>query len=214
LIRRALLLVLLSIGLVAVPASATEPKQPASPEQIIAYHDSGQWDKDIQASVDKAKTTLDKALAKKVKKPAIVFDIDDTLLSAYNCAKPDNFQRGPIAVCVVTGKQTKIKQTVALYKYAQKKKVAVFLITARPENLRTQTIGHLKAAGLTGYKGLSLRPTNDPNTSTQVPYKSGERKKIQGKGYTIVANLGDQKSDLAGGFGKGYKIPNPMYTTP
>ena|SRR5829696_1085787 len=212
--RRALLLVPVLVGLLAGPSLATEPKQPATPEQINAYYDSGQWGKDTTAIVDKARVTLDKALKNKVKKPALTFDIDDTLLSAYSCAKPDDFTRSAIAVCVVTGKQTKIKQTVALYKYAQKKKVAVFLITARPENLRVQTVGHLKAAGLTGYKGLSLRPIDDPSTSTQVPYKSGERKKIQGKGYTIVANLGDQKSDLAGGFGKGFKIPNPMYTSP
>src|SRR3954466_257195 len=130
--RRALLLIPVLAGLLAGPVLAKEPTQPATPAQIIAYHDSGQWDKDTAASVDKAKATLDKALVKKVKKPAVVFDIDDTLLSAYDCAKPDNFGRGPIAVCVVTGKQTKIKQTVALYNYAIKKKVAVFLITARP----------------------------------------------------------------------------------
>jgi predicted secreted acid phosphatase len=212
--RRALFLILLTTGLLVGPALAKEPAQPATPEQIIAYHDSGQWDKDTAAATTKAQAALDKALRNKVKKPAVVFDIDDTLLSSYDCAKPDNFGRGPIAICTVNGKLTKIKQTVALFKYALKKKVAVFLITARPENLRPQTLQHLKTAGLTGYKGLSLRPQNDPNTTTQVPYKSGERKKIQAKGYTIVANLGDQKTDLAGGFGKGFKIPNPMYTTP
>jgi predicted secreted acid phosphatase len=211
--RRALPLIPVLAALLLVgPAQATEPKQPAEPATIIQYHDSGQWDKDIQASVDKAKAAVDKALAKKAKKPAIVFDIDDTLLSAYACAKPNNFDRGTINGCVVTGKQTKIKQTGALFKYALKKKVAIFLITGRPEVIRPQTVEHLKAAGLTGYKNLALR-TPDGNAS-QVPYKSGERKKIQDKGYTIVANLGDQKTDLAGGFGKGFKIPNPMYTTP
>lgn len=212
--RRTVLLVLLTAGLLAGPALAKEPSQPATPAQITAYRDSGQWDKDITAVTVKAQTTVDKALTAKTKKPAIVFDIDDTLLSAYRCAKPDGFTRGAIGICVVTGKQTKIKQTVALYKYAIKKKVTVFLISARPANLRSQTLEHLSKAGLSGYKSLSLRPTDDPNTTTQVPYKSGERQKIQKKGYTIVANLGDQKTDLAGGFGKGFKIPNPMYTSP
>jgi predicted secreted acid phosphatase len=212
--RRIALLILVAAGLVAGAAQAKEPSQPATPDQITAYQDSGQWDKDTTASVDKAKLTLDRALAKKLKKPALTFDIDDTLLSAYDCAKPDGFSRASIAICVVQGKQTKIKQTVALYNYAIKKKVAVYLITARPENLRAITVTQLKAAGLKGYKGLSLRPVDDPNTTTQVPYKSGERKKIQARGFTIVANLGDQKTDLAGGFGKGFKIPNPMYTSP
>ena len=48
---------------------------------------------------------------------------------------------------------------------------------------------------------LYLRPTDDHNASL-VPYKSGTRKKIRRKGYRILANLGDQQSDLAGGYAK------------
>ena len=42
------------------------------------------------------------------------------------------------------------------------------------------------------------------------PYKSGERAKIESQGYRIVANVGDQESDLQGGHAdRAFKLPNP-----
>ncbi len=42
--------------------------------------------------------------------------------------------------------------------------------------------------------------------------KSGTRKHISSEGYKIVADFGDQYSDLLGGdAGHQVKIPNPMY---
>jgi predicted secreted acid phosphatase len=200
-------------------ATAKEPSQPATADTINKYHDSGQWDKDIDTVVAKAKKSLTTQLkAKKApKKPSIVFDIDDTLESSYACEKKSTNGFGPTAsaICVATGDQTPIKQTKALYKYALKKKINVFLITGRPEGLRDATVAQLKKDGFGKYKELDLRPNNDPNKTSVVPYKSGARKAIEKKGFTILANLGDQKSDLAGGFSvKTFKIPNPMYTTP
>lgn len=49
-------------------------------------------------------------------------------------------------------------------------------------------------------------------TCTTVQYKSGTRKHIEDLGYNIIANFGDQYSDLDGGYAdKTYKIPNPTY---
>jgi acid phosphatase len=211
--RRALLLALLSIGLVAAPTLAKEPKAPAPPDQVNAYKASGQWDKDIDAIVAKAQATVDKAVRNKTKKPALIFDIDDTLLSSYACTKADNFSAGSRAACVVAGKMPAIPQTKKLYKSALKKKIAIFLVTGRPEGTRAGTIANLNRAGLAGFKGLAMRPNADLG-KPQVAYKSGERKKVQDKGYTLIGNVGDQTTDLQGGFGKGFKIPNPMYFTP
>jgi predicted secreted acid phosphatase len=48
-----------------------------------------------------------------------------------------------------------------------------------------------------------------------VQYKSGTRAYIESLGYTIVANFGDQFSDLQGGFAtKTFKMPNPNYYLP
>jgi len=63
-------------------------------------------------------------------------------------------------------------------------------------------------------------PANPPNGTkficTTTQYKSMTRQHIeQDLGYDIVANFGDQFSDLNGGFADTtYKIPNPMYFLP
>lgn len=48
-----------------------------------------------------------------------------------------------------------------------------------------------------------------------IQYKSGTRAYIESLGYTIVADFGDQYSDLLGGFTlKTFKLPNPNYYLP
>jgi hypothetical protein len=48
-----------------------------------------------------------------------------------------------------------------------------------------------------------------------IQYKSGTRAYIESLGYEIVANFGDQYSDLQGGFADAtFKLPNPNYYLP
>jgi HAD superfamily, subfamily IIIB (Acid phosphatase) len=48
-----------------------------------------------------------------------------------------------------------------------------------------------------------------------IGYKSGTRAYIESLGYEIVANFGDQYSDLEGGYAdKAFKMPNPNYYLP
>jgi predicted secreted acid phosphatase len=56
-----------------------------------------------------------------------------------------------------------------------------------------------------------------PNTLScpTIQYKSGTRAYIESQGYDIVANFGDQFSDLEHGFAdKTFKMPNPNYYLP
>ena len=106
-----------------------------------------------------------------------------------------------------------IDGTLALYKAAKQHHVAVFFITGRHEGERAATEKNLKAAGYANWDGLMLRRAND--NATTIEYKSAARAKIAEQGYTIIANAGDQASDLAGGYAeRAYKLPNPMYFIP
>ena len=61
---------------------------------------------------------------------------------------------------------------------------------------------------------LVLRPEGPPTPSV-VDYKSSERAKIAAKGFTIIANVGDQPSDLAGGYAeRTFLVSNPFYRIP
>jgi predicted secreted acid phosphatase len=62
--------------------------------------------------------------------------------------------------------------------------------------------------------GPSIHATPAVSCPT-IQYKSGTRAYIESKGYDIVANFGDQFSDLEGGFAnKTFKMPNPNYYLP
>jgi acid phosphatase class B len=148
------------------------------------------------------------------RKPAIVFDVDETVLSNYTAIDADNFTFGPKSQAEATDEiGTAIDPSLDLFKLAQAKGIAVFFITGRRENVRDHTASNLQREGFTGYKQLVLKPNDF--TGTTVDYKAGARKTIESQGYKIVANVGDQYSDLAGGHGAvAFKLPNPFYFLP
>ena len=87
----------------------------------------------------------------------------------------------------------------------------MFFITGRPDDIpmvRSQTVANLHSAGYQHWTALKMKPSSDQT----VPFKSGERAKIQQQGYRIIANVGDQESDLSGGHAdRAFKLPNPYY---
>ena len=185
------------------------------PDSAVPYHRSDQWNRDISSVIGRVKRYLKRRLERRrPANPALVLDIDDTSLSLYSCLKGYDFERAGVARCVVAGGLPAIRQTRSLVRYARKRHVTVFFITGRPEPLRDLTAKNLRAAGYGGRLRLVLRPTDDSNASV-IPYKRGARRKIVRDGYRILANLGDQWSDLRGGYARrDYKLPNPMYVTP
>ena len=148
------------------------------------------------------------------RKAAIVFDVDETALSNYTAIEADEFKFGPKSQSEAQDEiGTAIKPSLDLYKLAQRKGIATFFITGRRENVRAHTESNLKREGFTGFAELVLKP--DDFTGSTVDYKSGARKTIESKGYRIVASVGDQYSDLAGGHEDvAFKLPNPFYFLP
>jgi acid phosphatase len=148
------------------------------------------------------------------KKQAIVFDVDETLLSNYSAINTDNFTFGPASQAEATNEIGKaIPSSLKLFNDAKARGITIFLITGRRENTRAHTTSNLTREGFTGYKQLILKP--DASTDSTVVYKSGARAGIENQGYEIIANVGDQYSDLAGGHADvAYKLANPFYFLP
>jgi hypothetical protein len=148
------------------------------------------------------------------KKTAIVFDVDETALSNYTAIVADGFKFGDKSKAEAVDEiGTAIQPTLDLFKLAQSKGIATFFITGRKEDVRDHTAHNLQREGFTNYTGLVLKPLDF--TGTTVDYKAGARKAIEDQGYRIVASVGDQYSDLAGGHEDvAFKLPNPFYFLP
>jgi acid phosphatase len=180
------------------------------------YHDSGQYDKDLAAVAGNARGYLDARLAswprKSKLRPAIVLDIDETSLSNYAGLVASGFTTVGNVINPVTATGKAIAPTMTLYQRARSNGVAVFFITGRPPQIAGITALNLVNEGYDkGWDGLYTKPTD---AGTQA-FKSSTRAAIEKRGYDIVANIGDQESDLDGGHAdRGFKLPNPFYFIP
>ena len=91
--------------------------------------------------------------------------------------------------------------------------MAVFFISGRPHNLQAATERNLREQGYT-FEEVIIQPEGATFASA-VDFKAPVRKSIAERGYTIIANMGDQDSDLNGGFAeRTFKLPNPVYYLP
>ncbi|GAA2228464.1 HAD family acid phosphatase [Kitasatospora cystarginea] len=159
-------------------------------------------------------------------KKAIVLDVDDTSLSTYNYELETTFVYNPAsnAQYIATKTMPAVFGMNTLATWAEQHGYTVFYVTGRPETQRAATAANLAAVGFpkADEAHLFLKNTVTPpsylpcgKTCTVIQYKSGTRAHIESLGYRIVANFGDQYSDLSGGYAeKTYKIPNPMYYLP
>ena len=209
---RALLAALLFVLACASPAVAATIRTDTPGTAITSYYDSGQWSRDITTVVKKAKANLKKDLAadRATHSPALVLDVDETSVFNAPCLEPVDWDLSGLAVCAVNGDGV-ATPVLSLYKYARTKHVKVVFITGRPEALAGTTTAELKRLGFSSGFQLVLRPATDTQDSV-IPYKSAARATVERHGYTILANVGDQQSDLAGGHSlRRYKLPNPVY---
>ena len=156
-----------------------------------------------------------------------MFDIDDTLLNTYDYTLAEQFgyDSATNAIWIDNAAFPAVFYMPQLVSFAANHGYSVFFITGRPQSQTAATITDLTSAGYNAPAAghLFLKPSAPPSylhcakapSCTTIEYKSGTRKYISSQGYTIVADFGDQFSDLLGGdAGHQVKIPNPMYYIP
>jgi HAD superfamily, subfamily IIIB (Acid phosphatase) len=196
--------------------------------QLHTFSPSGAYANEMAGVEADAATYLDKA-AKHDKQfsgtPAVLFDIDDTTLNTYSYEIYSNFVFNPAtnAAFVNNAVFPATPGMPALVSHARDDGYTVFFLTGRPEAQRPGTVTNLANAGYgTEDKDhLFLKDNTAPWLASCAPtcsttqYKSLTREHIESLGFDIVANFGDQFSDLNGGFAdQTFKIPNPMYFLP
>ncbi|HEU5196902.1 MAG TPA: HAD family acid phosphatase [Methylomirabilota bacterium] len=221
-------LVLLATGCATggatVPAAAPPPSLAEAKRQVSEYVDSGRYEADIATIAEQARRYLESRVARGGKL-AIVLDVDETALSnlpslrandyGFILGGPCQLPGGPCGFLawIQMAKAEPIKPVLTLARFARERGVAVFFLTGRPERFREATEGNLRSAGYE-WTGVLLKP-DAMRTTSAVEQKAAERKKLLEQGYTIAVNMGDQMSDLDGGFAeRTYKLPNPFYFVP
>lgn len=208
-----------------LPAIATPLNIDKVKEALRAYH-KGDYPKDM-ATVYAVAQSYVESRAGQVKNPAVVFDIDETTLSNWPNIDADDFgfiQNGrcndlPHGPCgfnawILKATAKAFPPALSFYDAVKSKHIAVIFLTARRESQRQVTVRNLKRAGYDSWAKLILK--RDKDDSTAGEYKAAARAKIVKEGkYTIIANIGDQLSDLSGGSAEcTFKLPNPFYFIP
>jgi hypothetical protein len=175
---------------------------------------------------------------------AIVMDVDDTTLATWNYEIFSNWAYNPTTNADYVNGQLfpAVPGMVGMAKYAAAHGYAIFYLTGRPTTQEAATLGNLTSDGVgvdagypapstlkNGEDGLFTKPdvtaypdylqaacAGDPNGKcTTIHYKAATRAHIESLGYDIVANFGDQFSDLKGGYAdRTFKLPNPNYFLP
>lgn len=222
--RRRLNLLCFAVLLAPCWSIAQSLHQPPPPnltlqkQLLIQYHDSGDYYHDISSVTQKALYYLKFRIHqnKQLDKPkqlAVVFDIDETAITNYNDMLHLDFggTESNIEQLEAEGHDPAIPYTRTLYTFAKNNNVAVFFITGRREYLRKMTEKNLIDDGYDQWSGLFMKP-DDYQQPSVSPYKTATRKKITQMGYDIILNLGDQESDLKGGYADmAFKLPDPFY---
>jgi len=177
-------------------------------------------------------------------KKAIVLDVDDTTLTTWNYEIASNWAYNPTTNADYVTNQLfpATPGMVAMVDQAAKEGYAIFYITGRPTGQESATLGNLTSDGIgvdAGYPAPTMLPDGEDGLFTKpdvtaypaylqaacaadpggkcttIHYKSATRAHIQSMGYDIVANFGDQYSDLKGGHAdRDFKMPNPNYYLP
>jgi acid phosphatase len=212
----------------AACASSPSPRPVANlydvQQQIERYISSGQYERDFARVAASAQAYLERR-AHEASQPAIVLDIDETSLSNWPAYRANgwgrvvngecNLESGPCGLRAwqALGRSEALKPTLALATKAKALGVAVFFISGRPPDLQEATERNLREQGYQWDEVILLPPNR--RFASASDFKAPARKSIADRGYTILLTMGDQESDLKGGYAeRTFKLPNPVYFLP
>jgi acid phosphatase len=205
----------------------------------LIYYRCTDYDTDVANTLAQARTWVAER-APAVSKAAVVLDIDETSLSNWDEIYHNKFAYIPSGACdlkstsacgqrawELSARATALRPTLDLFNFAKGLKdkdgnpIAVYFITGRYEDPfeRIATEWNLRKVGYDGWRKLYMRPDSTQDAKFVSTYKTSKRAEIEAEGYTIIANIGDQLSDLVGDAAgdhadKCFKIANPFYFIP
>ena len=182
--------------------------------EIREYVKSGGYASDLERVACAAQVWIEQRVARRSQEErlAVVFDLDETLFLNWSRIDESDFTyvRADWDQWVAQSSAPAIEPVLQLFRAARRHGVYVILITGRPERHRHATEINLQRLGCADYQALICSP--DDGKGLASAFKTAQRERLSGEGLTIIANVGDQESDLVGGFAeRTFKLPNPFY---
>ncbi|MCC5024446.1 MAG: hypothetical protein J6386_17385 [Candidatus Synoicihabitans palmerolidicus] len=179
---------------------------------VIAYYRSGAYHAEVQAVADESIAWLQQRTERRQsdERLAMVFDVDETVLSNYGHMGSQDF--GYINEVwehwVDQGAAPPLQAVRDVYRRARALDVAVIFLTGRRgPKAEAGTVVNLRKAEMEAYARSIFR--------TAAERKAARRAQLEAEGWTIIASIGDQYSDLTGGHTeRTFKLPNPFYEVP
>jgi len=207
------LLIVAGILLGSVVA-AEPPNLGPHKSEIRAYVDSGDYARDIAAVAARAREWIEHRAKQGGAKLAVVFDLDETLLSNWPEMNAQDLGYVPETwnAWVDAGRAPAIDPMRDVYREARRLGIGVILLTGRRERDRASTVRNLRAIDCGEWSAMIFKP--EDSKETIGAFKLAERKRLRAAGWTLIANLGDQASDFLGGVAeRDFKLPDPFYIT-
>ena len=148
-------------------------------------------------------------------KAMVVFDVDETLLNSYSysLAQDPQFTFNPTTwtAYVDACGYAPIPQTRDLFDRIKALGVRIALVSSGSSDTRAAMVSCLNARGISGWDRYVMRGDRAPGLSGGE-YKALAREGLKRDGFTIVASIGDQVSDMSyGHLKRGFLLPNTMY---
>ncbi|MGW1764123.1 HAD family acid phosphatase [Streptomyces sp. NPDC002073] len=192
--------------LMLAPAAPAQAAPALAPAAVTASAPGGNaallgidyaaWKRDVAQVMAPALPYVQQRIAQAPagEKQAIVLDIDNSSLET-------DFH------WFWTSPTPAISEVRDLTRYANQHGVAIFFVTARPGIIYSLTERNLKSVG---YPVSGLYVRNLPDLFTEVStYKTAKRAEIEAAGYKIIANIGNNDTDLVGGHAeRTFKLPD------
>jgi len=192
--------------------------------QVSWYYDSGTAARDQQQVTSAARTWINRRIRQRCTgtspaavrrcKVAVVFDLDDTLLSTWPYARaadpPLSFNPTTWNAFVQACGYAPNPAPIALLNTLLSRGVHVAIVSGGSAANTAAEKSCLRANGVRGWSSIRLRPANTRQW-TAAQWKVRQRMAIEARGFTIVASIGDQVSDMSWGhLEHGFLLPNVM----
>ncbi|MEH2068946.1 MAG: HAD family acid phosphatase [Nostoc sp.] len=210
---------LLLLGLKPDTADITNTQ--LNEQSILAINwvqQSGEYQALTYQAFNVGKLVFEQAKAKKVRNPAVIVDIDETVLdnSAYHAGLIDtnnSFELTTWNKWVAAAKAKAVPGAAKFVNYINDNGGKVFFISNRDKSskkdsqnndLETATINNLKSTGFKGVNSTTVLLRGEfskiidakENNSKQWRREAVENGKADGKKYTVIALIGDNLNDF------------------